>query len=280
LPNGLGAAMLDGKRRIERIWKWYSRTKSPRLREELILHYTPMVRSHAEKLRARLPEAVDVEDLVSAGTLGLMEAIEDFDVTQGTRFETYCARKIPGAMLDELRGLDWAPRQVRQRARLVAGIINRIRSKTGRTPTDVEIAECLSGSLKQRTAILRDGRPAVQYSLSATMERRAGWDGEPGPRELEDRRAVDPRRQAICELLKQWLLAGFSRCERLIVLLYYYEQLNMKQIGKVLDLSESRVSQMHKVIVVRLRGRMRREGWWRAWRGRKVGLRSAAKGSA
>lgn len=249
--------MLDGQQRIERIWKRYARTRSQRLREELILHYQPLVQNHARKVGARLPRLVDRDDLISVGMLGLMAAIEDFDVTQGTRFETYCALKIPGAMLDELRALDWATRHVRQHARMVSQIIEKMESQTGRTPTDAEIYSCLPGSPKQRAAILRNGRPRAQYSLSTVAGAARRSDGDVSAMQIEDRRSPDPQREAACRLAKQWLLRGLSRGERLILILYYYEELSMKEIGVVLGLSESRVSQIHKLLLERLRAQLK-----------------------
>lgn len=248
--------MLDPQKRVNRIWQRYARTRSLCLRNELILHYTPLVRSHAAKLHVRFPSCVECDDLVSLGILGLVQAIETFDVQRGTPFQNYIARRIPGAIVDGMRELDWVPRSVRNITKILAEITEKKRAETGRTPTDQEIASQLPVTPAQQHAVLRNARPPILVSLSTSTSLP---HDEPLTPQYQDPRSPDPKRIAARNILKHTILKGLSRCERLIILLYYYEQMSMKEIGRVLDLSESRVSQLHKLLLNRLRSSLQPE---------------------
>jgi len=243
-------------RQIDRTFREYYRTHARDLRDRLIEHFLPTVRRHAERLSPRFPVAVQVEDLTHAGVLGLMDAIESFDPDQGVKFETYSAPRIWGAMLDELRSLDWVPRLVRTHAKKLARARARLRSELGREPNPDEVRDGLGLSDAEYRRHLIDAAPAAQISFSSDIND----DGEMGPMRIDaivDRGAPDPARSRLRAGVREEILRGLTRSERLLVMLYYYEELTFREIGRTLELSESRISQMHTTIVRRTRARMR-----------------------
>ncbi|RMH29054.1 MAG: FliA/WhiG family RNA polymerase sigma factor [Planctomycetota bacterium] len=238
------------------IWKEYQATGSQRLRDYFLERYLPLVRYNAERVHARLPDEVDVEDLMSAGVFGLMDAIDAFDLSRAVKFETYCAPRIRGAILDELRSMDWVPRLVRHRTAKVETVRQRIEMQTGVKPTQDEIAECLGVDDEEFKKIQRDSSAVGVISLSRN------WRQSDGGREvreidvIRDEKQTNPLTETQRRDLKSLITRGLTRAERLIMILYYYEELTMKEIGATLDLSESRVSQMHSLIVARLQAQM------------------------
>ena len=244
-------------KRIAKLWKDYKKAPNRELRNQLIENFLPLVRNHAERLKAKLPSVVQVDDLTTAGVLGLMDAIEQFDTDRKVKFETFSAIRIRGAMMDELRGLDWVPRLVRQRAKILTDATATLRASLGRQPTEHELASHLSVPIEEFRRIANDAVPANVFSIygkrNNTNNNGDSAENEDDPSNLADSRAKSPMLQAQHKILQEVLTKGFTRSERLIVLLYYYEQLTMKEIGTTLDLSESRVSQMHTSIVSRLR---------------------------
>lgn len=239
-------------------WRKYKRTGCKELRNRLMEHYLYLVRYNAERIGAKLPDEVDVDDLMSAGLFGLLDAIDAFDLNRGVKFETYCAPRIRGAILDELRSMDWVPRLVRHRAHKLAETTRALEAELGRIPNDEEIARRLGLSGQQFEKLQRDAGTVALVSLSRKF---SGPDGARDVFEIDvvpDERGANPVIQAQKQDLKDLVTRGLSRAERLIVVLYYYEQMTMKQIGETLDLSESRVSQMHSAILARLRAQLRR----------------------
>jgi RNA polymerase sigma factor for flagellar operon FliA len=255
--NEAQARLAEAQARVVRLWKSYKKSASQDVRNQLIENYLPLVRSHAERLKAKLPSVVQVDDLTTAGVLGLMDAIEQFDPDRNVKFETFSAIRIRGAMMDELRGLDWVPRLVRQRAKMLTDATAALRAELGRTPTQEEVAARMNVSMEEFYRIAADSQPANVFSLYGKRPRNTqnNDNGEEGDdvTNLCDDRSSNPVLQAQHKTLQEVLMRGFTRSERLIVLLYYYEQLTMKEIGATLDLSESRVSQMHTSIVQRLK---------------------------
>ncbi|MHC5079943.1 MAG: FliA/WhiG family RNA polymerase sigma factor [Planctomycetota bacterium] len=240
------------------LWLKYRAENSENVRNELIEKYLPLVRSIADKIAAKLPSSVDSQDLQSAGIFGLMHAIRGFDLERGVRFETYCVNRIRGAILDELRQLDWVPRVVRSRANRFESAERDLMRELGRKPTPREIANHLDLPLKDVESLLCNARPRNMVSLNNDLPEN---DDNKAFRKLdflEDKRSVDPlentNRQELIGLISQ----GLSREERLVLLLYYYEQLTMKEIGFALDVTESRVCQIHAQILEKLRRRLGR----------------------
>ncbi|MHC5023408.1 MAG: FliA/WhiG family RNA polymerase sigma factor [Planctomycetota bacterium] len=241
---------------IEEVWLEYKKTGSDELRNFLIEHYLDIVRYTAERMHMRLPSEVDVEDLMSAGLFGLMDAIDAFDLERGVKFETYCAQRIRGAVFDELRAMDWVPRLVRSRTAKVDRARKALEMELGRRPTDHEICDRLNVDNSEFEKLSKDSRPVGVVSLNRK------WfetDSSKDVREIDvikDAKQDNPLSELQRTDLKVLITKGLSRAERLIIVLYYYEEMTMKEIGMTLDLSESRVSQMHSSILARLKAQM------------------------
>ena len=235
------------------VWKRYKKQPTEELRNRLIEHYLPIVRFNAERVHSKLPTEVDVEDLVSAGMFGLIDAIEAFDLERGVKFETYCSPRVRGAILDELRSMDWVPRLVRNRSHKIQSAVKMLQGELGRVPSDREVAERIGVSSTEFTRMSRD---ATAVSMTSLSRKAFGHDSSRDISEidvLKDDRASNPIQEVQKTDLKKLIQRGLTSTERLILILYYYEQMTMKEIGVTLDLSESRVSQMHSAIVDRLR---------------------------
>ncbi|MGC9454761.1 MAG: FliA/WhiG family RNA polymerase sigma factor [Phycisphaerae bacterium] len=240
----------------EQVRKWWDRFQKNRdeeSRNALLENYLPLVRYTAERVHSKLPDEVDVDDLMSAGIFGLMDAVNAYDPERGVKFETYCTARIRGAILDELRSMDWVPRLVRSRAHKLGEATRELEAELGRKPHEKELAKRMRISMKEFRKLRRDAHAVGVVSLSRK------WfetDSNKDLREidvLEDRRSDNPFLTAQRRDIKELITRGLSRAERLIVLLYYFEEMTMKEIGETLDLSESRVSQMHSAILSRLR---------------------------
>jgi RNA polymerase sigma factor for flagellar operon FliA len=241
---------------IKLVWQKYKKKPSEPIRNQLMEFYLPLVRYNADRIHTKLPDEVDVEDLMSAGVFGLMDAIDGFDLSRGIKFETYCATRIRGAILDELRSMDWVPRLVRHRTTQLEGARKAHEKETGEKPTDDQLADRLKVDQEEYAKIKKDAGAVQTVSLSRK------WfetDSNKDVREidvLEDERQVNPFKAVQKRDLKDLITKGLSRAERLIVVLYYYEEMTMKEIGVTLDLSESRVSQMHSSILARLKAQL------------------------
>ena len=246
--------------RIREVWDLYQQEPTEELRNQLMEHYLPLVRYNAERVHTKLPDEVDVDDLMSAGIFGLMDAIDAFDLDRGVKFETYCAPRIRGAILDELRSMDWVPRLVRSRSSILDKARKRFTKEHGRNPTDPELQDILQVDDDEFAKIKKDAGAVQTVSLSRK------WfetDSDKDVREidvLKDEKQANPLAEIGKRDLKQLITKGLSRAERLIVILYYYEELTMKEIGVTLDLSESRVSQMHSSILARLKAQLQNRG--------------------
>ncbi|MCL4741906.1 MAG: FliA/WhiG family RNA polymerase sigma factor [Phycisphaerales bacterium] len=240
----------------EELWREYQATRSDSLRNYLMEKYLPLVRYNAERIYTRLPDEVDLEDLMSAGLFGLMDAIEAFDLDRKVKFETYCAPRIRGAILDELRNMDWVPRLVRHRTGKIEQARQQLEMRTGQPASDEDVAAFLGLDAEEFEKYQRDGNAVGTFSLN---RKAFTTDGTRDVREIDvirDDTQVNPFREIQRRDLKDLVTKGLSRAEQLIVTLYYYEGLTMKEIGATLDLSESRVSQMHSSILARLKAQM------------------------
>ena len=211
----------------------------------------PIVKYNGEKIRARFPNEVELDDLISSGYFGLMDAIESYDLNRGVKFETYCIQRIQGAMLDEIRNLDWVPRLIRSRASKLNDVMHKLEVRLGREPNNEEIAEVMQISVQEVEKLKKETQTVGLVSLS----NKCTGDDEKDMNEgdiLEDRRSEDPFDSLQRKDLIKLITKGLSQNERLILILYYYEEMTMKEIGATLDLSESRVSQMHTQMMKRL----------------------------
>jgi RNA polymerase sigma factor for flagellar operon FliA len=241
------------------LWREFRRTKDKGLRDRLILTYAPLVKYVAGRLGSGLPAHVDEGDLVSYGLLGLIGAIERYDPSRDIKFETYAIARIKGAIIDELRALDWVPRSVRSRAREIERAIGELEAKLGIAPTDEQIAEKLGITVEELEDSLTDiSRSSIaaldelwsvsgdgdQVSLMDTLEDTSG----PRPAEALDETEM---REALADAI-----ARLPEREKLVVTLYYYEELTLREIGEVLGVTESRVSQLHTKAILRLKARL------------------------
>lgn len=241
---------------VKQWWTDFKADSTEEARNRLLEHYLPIVKYTAERLHTKLPDEVEVDDLISSGIFGLMDAIRAFDLDRGVKFETYCAQRIRGAILDELRSLDWVPRLVRSRASKINTATHALEAQLGRKPNEKELAKKMRVSIQEFRKIKRDSNAVNFVSLSRKWFETDSNKDVTEIDVLEDETSIDPVHSAQRKDLKELLTRGLSRAERLIVVLYYFEEMTMKEIGETLDLSESRVSQMHSAIMDRLRAQL------------------------
>jgi RNA polymerase sigma factor for flagellar operon FliA len=241
---------------VTELWREFKEHPTTELRNHLVERYLPLVKYNAERIWQRLPEGVDLDDLISAGVFGLMDAIDAFDLSRGVKFETYCVPRIRGAMLDELRTMDWVPRLVRSKATKMEEARKELEARHGRPPTDVELAEQLGLPLEEYEKMAVDANAVGLISLNKKWYETDSYKDVREIDILEDKKGEDPTRRLQRKDLMRMVTKGLSRNERLIIILYYYEELTMKEIGATLDLSESRVSQMHSSIIQRLQSQL------------------------
>jgi RNA polymerase sigma factor for flagellar operon FliA len=241
------------------LWQEYRRTGDRGIRDRLILTYAPLVKFVAGRLGATLPSHVDEQDLVSYGLLGLIGAIERFDPDREIKFETYAIARIKGAIIDELRSLDWVPRSVRTRAREIERAIASLERTLMRAPTDEEIAAKLEITLPELEESLAEISRTSMAALDELWTPSGGGDQVSLIDTIEDQSGPDPEFSLEQTELKEALGEAIARLperEKLVVTLYYYEELTLREIGEVLGVTESRVSQLHTKAVLRLKARL------------------------
>ncbi len=247
---------------IESVWRRYREGKDRDAVERLILAYAPLVKFVAGRVGGRLPAHVDSEDLVQWGLEGLLTAIERFDPGHGVKFETFAISHIRGRMIDELRRMDFAPRSVRARAREIERAMQELERRLGRVATDDEVAAALELTVEDyRTALVDIARSSVA-ALDELWQLASG-DGDTVSLldTLEDPHAVDPEAALATGERRDWLASCIDRLperERVVVRLYYFDELTLREIGEVLGVTESRVSQLHTKALLRLRGYLSR----------------------
>src|SRR5271156_4672026 len=242
---------------VPQLWRDYHSSRSVELRNQLVERYLPLVKYNAERIWQRLPDGVELDDLISAGVFGLMDAIDAFDLERGVKFETYCVPRIRGAMLDELRTMDWVPRLVRSKASKLESARKEAEAEFGRPPSDTEMASRLRLPLPEYEKLKCEASAVNLVSLNKKWYETDSYKDVREVDILEDSKGEDPTRGIQKRDLMKLVTKGLNRNERLIIILYYYEELTMKEIGNTLGLSESRVSQMHSSIVARLKDQLR-----------------------
>ena len=230
-------------------------------KNDLLTEHAPLVRKLAHQMRAKLPPSVEVDDLIQAGMIGLLDAITRYEETHGAKFETYAVQRIRGSMLDELRNSDWMPRSMRQNMRKVEVAMNALQQKMGRSPTEAEVAAHLKMSLGEYQEMLTDGggHQLVYYEDFHDAE---------GGENFLDRYCSDESNDP----LKALMNTGFRQAvidailalpdrEKILMGLYYEQEMNLKEIGAVMNVSESRVCQLHSQAIARMRAYLREKSW-------------------
>ena len=245
---------------IRALWQDFKGSAGPRLRERLILRYSPLVKYVAGRVGVGLPPNIEQADLVSYGIFGLIDAIEKFDISRAIKFETYAISRIKGAIIDELRAIDWIPRSVRYKAREVEKAYAALEARLHRTPTEPEVAEELGIGLDELHTIFSQ----VSFVNVIALDELLNVGGERGDKlslvdTLEDTKAEDPVQAFETEETKYLLARAINTLperEKIVVTLYYYEGLTLAEIGQVLGVTESRICQMHTKAVLQLRAKL------------------------
>ena len=243
---------------VNRLWDRYKATADENARERLILQYSPLVKYVAGRVSVGLPNSVEHADLTSYGMFGLIDAIEKFDPDKGFKFETYAISRIKGAIIDELRSIDWIPRSVRSKARQVERALSTLEASLGRTPTEEELAAALEMTVRDLRQTL------AKVSLTSLIALDESFTGEDNDRQalvdtLQDPRAHDPQDSFAQRELREMLNEAVNRMperEKTVIVLYYFEGMTLAQIGEVLGVTESRVCQLHTKAVLGLRARI------------------------
>jgi RNA polymerase sigma factor FliA len=255
-----GGGVVSTDPEVVELWKRYKAEGDPKARERLILQYSPLVKYVAGRVSVGLPATIEHADLTSYGMFGLIDAIEKFDIERGLKFETYAISRIKGAIIDELRSIDWIPRSVRSKARDVEKALTTLEARLRRTPTENELAEEMGIGVNELRTTL------AQVSLTSIVALDESFGGSGGEEErqslvdtLQDPKAPDPESSYEDVELKALLAEAVNRMserEKVVIVLYYFEGMTLAQIGEVLGVTESRVCQMHTKAVLGLRAKL------------------------
>lgn len=244
---------------INTLWKIYkANPRKQDVKEKILLNYIPLVRMIAGRMMISLPNSISLDDLVSNGLLGLINAVEKFDLNKNIKFETYANIKVRGAILDGLREIDWMPRGLRDKNKLLENAIKKAEVKVGRIPTDIEIAEELKMPIEDYYNLLSDVKVVTLLSLDNQIEN--GDNDQKVIDTIEDKETKTPAEIVEREELKKILvksIKSLKSTERNVIALYYYEQLTLREIGEVMNLTESRVSQIHTKVILALRNKIK-----------------------
>jgi len=236
------------------MWERYRRTRDLKLRNELVKQYIPMVQMMAQKVKATLPPNVEDSDLENAGMVALIRAIDKYENSRGAKFETFCSRRIHGAMIDYLRHLDFLPRMVRLKLQKLERTSQRMANSLGRLPTDNELAEDMGISARNVSKLRRD-----QHISLISLDRCVDSDDCEGQGRLkvwEDKKTATPLQRMEKQELRELIWKTLNRSERLVVMLYYYDRLTMREIGEALNITEARVCQIHSKVMRTLKRRL------------------------
>jgi RNA polymerase sigma factor FliA len=229
--------------------------KDERHRQALVLEYAPLVKTVAERVAMRLPSHLSKDELISAGIIGLFDALDKFDATKGTQFRTYAARRIKGAIIDELRKMDWVSRSVRKNINRIEKAMIDIRNRYGREPEDIEVAKALDVDIETYYKMIDRAKGAGLLSLDEIL-----LDGKTTKIAMHASELSSPFDELKTKELKNVIAKAISTLpekEQLVISLYYFEELTLKEIAGVLDLTESRISQIHSKVILKLRSRLR-----------------------
>jgi len=251
----------DTESETKKVWLEYKDNKSSTAREKLILHYSPLVKYVAGRLASTLPQTVDTADLISYGMFGLIDAIEKFDLSREIKFETYAMSRIKGAIIDELRAVDWVPRSVRHKAKELERAFIALENKFKRVPTDEEVSEALGITIKELHKTIKQLSHTSVVALEELWSVGSDRDEKISLLDtIEDTTSKDPYEFLENSEVKKILSEAIENLpyrEKTVVALYYYEGLTLREIGEILGVTESRISQLHTKAVLRLRGKLK-----------------------
>jgi RNA polymerase sigma factor for flagellar operon FliA len=242
------------------VWENYKKTLDTDTRDKMLKQYLPLVKNVASRMALGFPKSVEINDLVNTGVIGLIEAFNNFDPGRGVKFETYAVPRIRGAILDELRALDWVPRSTRAKSREIEKAMTKLENALGRSPSEGELAKQLNISTDELLSALGDVSSTTLLSLDELISREDDNRQVPRIETVENAAADNILTDIERKELRVFLInsiSGLTEQERLVVALYYYEELTLKEIGEVMLISESRVSQIHTKAVLRLRQMIR-----------------------
>jgi RNA polymerase sigma factor FliA len=250
----------ESRRSAQDLWKRYHRRADATVENALVEQYLPLVRAVLGRLAMTLPEHVDHDDLNSAGLVGLLQAMRNYDPACGTSFETYARVRIRGSMLDELRRMDWVPRTVHEKARRIQEAMSQLEQRLGRTPTEAQVARELNLSLPDYTALLAEIRPATFVCLDAACTSENGESGSLSD-VIADPTEFGPVEQVSQRELKQLILARLKDLpdvQRKVLALYYGEDMHLREIAEAFGLTESRICQIHSQAILSIRAYVQR----------------------
>lgn len=237
----------------------YRSTVDPKVKDEIIIEYAPLIKFIAQKIASRLPSNVELDDLISCGVIGLMDAIEKFDPTRDNKFKTYAEFRVRGAILDELRAQDWVPRSIREKAKLVERAYSKLESELGRPASDEEMCLELNVTQEEFYDLLNKAKSVSLLNIDDSASFNRG-DKKLMAGLMEESRSSNPFSAVSYKNSRDKIKEGIMALpekQRLVLSLYYYEDLNLKEIGQVLDVTESRVSQLHTQAILKLKGKLR-----------------------
>jgi RNA polymerase sigma factor for flagellar operon FliA len=242
---------------LDNLWQLYFANKTPALKEKLILHYAPLVKYVAGRLIIHIGQHVEFDDLVGSGIFGLIDAIEKYDGAKGVKFETYASFRIRGAIIDHIRMLDWVPRSNRRKNKQMEQAYSQLEDILGREPTDEELAEKLGLSVEETQDLIRKSSVISLISLDDYMEQNYESSFNPLVANRLDSPEEKTERRECSEMLAD-AIENLSDRERLVITLYYFEYLTLREISSIMKVSESRVSQLHKRALTKLQGKLGR----------------------
>ena len=245
----------------EKLWDKYIKKKEQKVRDYFVIKYAPLVKYVAGKVSMGMPQNIEFDDLVSYGIFGLIDAINKFDPSRGIKFKTYAMTRIRGAIFDELRSIDWIPRSIRQKAKQVEQVISDLENKLGRTVEDEEIAKDLGISTEEFQSLLHKLSGTSMVSLNDIWYMGDENDELSILETLEAPPNMNPDVLIEKEEIRDYIIDAIKKLpekEKKVIVLYYYENLTLKEIGEVVEVTESRISQLHTKAIMRLRGRLGR----------------------
>ena len=245
----------------ERLWERFIKKRDQETRDYFVIKYAPLVKYVAGKVSMGMPHNIEFDDLVSYGIFGLIDAITKFDPARGIKFKTYAMTRIRGAIFDELRSIDWIPRSIRQKAKQIETVIAELENKLGRTVDDEEIAKEMGVSNEEFQSLLNKLSGTSMLSLNDIWYLGDDNDELSILETLEAPESMNPDVLVEKEEIRDYIIDAIRKLpdkEKKVIVLYYYEDLTLKEIGEVLDVTESRVSQLHTKAIMRLRGRLGR----------------------